>query len=603
MDPQHQPQQMLPPPPMSQRAPSGANPNPALPPPGAYQDPRFQQYVNPQIQQVQQGWVDSASEASNVGFEYNPNAPQQQQQPYQQRPPFTQQPPPPGAYAVPPVPPHILAQQQQQVPAVVPAPAAASVPPPPPAAANATDEKDAHPNVPSMSYALVDDPAGKPQVRTNLGNTRAVMLLLSEMWIVNLMFLLGGTFLMTFYLGKLQDYTDTDLWNIGCYWKIGWLLPLPYTIICFFGLVIPYRTNKFLNFEKEGVKKRRVDNLYILTVTKGNNREAVYRAWEAHKHLERLHSCIRVHVLTDEPYFFENINCYTCPKAFVSGNSKYKARALEWYRQTMRFTEYDWVLHLDEESVIDDESVRQILEFIWYQTDYHFGQGVILYNQYRYWANWIFTVADAIRVGDDLSRFHLQFTYFHRPVFGAHGSFLLNNGLVENAVSWDLGSLTEDYQFAMKAWDRGFRCGGIPGLVREQSPMDFIGFLKQRRRWYVGIRRLPEFLPKLWAFFWSLGILSLYCTIASIVLGFVPSLRYPTPRWFGLAKDFSFVTFVYLYVLGIFVQDIDKGANPLLVLVRLLATVPIQFIAVVMEGLAVMYGILFPPADFDVIKK
>ncbi|KAJ3135984.1 hypothetical protein HK101_004053 [Irineochytrium annulatum] len=453
------------------------------------------------------------------------------------------------------------------------------------------------PNVPALSYALIDD--GKVTPRTNLGNTKVVMALLSEMWVFNLFFILGGTFFATFYLGKIQGYDDIVLWDVACYWKMGafcrlnfitgWLLPLPYCLICFFGLIMPYRTPKFLNFEKEGVKKRRLDNLYILTVTKGSNPEAVYRAWNAHKHLERLHPCVRVHVLTDEPYFFENINCYTCPKSFVAGNSKYKARALEWYRRTMRFTEHDWVLHLDEESVIDDESVRACLKFVWYETDYHFGQGLILYNQYKYWHNWFFTVADAIRVGDDLSRFHLQYTYFHRPIFGAHGSFLLNNGLVENAVSWDLGSLTEDYQFAMKAWDRGFRCGKIPGIIREQSPLDFEGFMKQRRRWYVGIRRLPELLPKIWATFWTLGIFSLYCTILSLILGFLPQFRsLVTPRW---------------YLIGIFVQDLDKGVNPLLMILRIPLTFILQFVAVVLEALAVMYGIAFPPADFDVIKK
>ncbi|ORY35995.1 hypothetical protein BCR33DRAFT_702019 [Rhizoclosmatium globosum] len=451
-----------------------------------------------------------------------------------------------------------------------------------------------------MSYAF-QKTAGETEERTNIGNTKAVMALLSEMWIINLIFLMGAIYMMTFYLGKLQSYDDYELWNIACYWKIGWLLPLPYTMICLFGLILPYRTPKFLDYAREGIKKRRLDNLYIVTVTKGDNREAVYRAWQAHKHLESFHSSIRVHVLTDEPYFFEGINCYTCPKAFSTGNSKYKARALEWYRQTMKFTEHDWILHLDEESVIDDESVKRVLEFIWYEKDYHFGQGVILYNQYKYWSNWIFTVADAIRVGDDLSRFHLQYTYFHRPIFGAHGSFLLNNGLVENAVTWDLGSLTEDYQFAMKAWDRGFRCGKICALVREQSPMDVIGFMKQRRRWFVGIRRLPNFLPKLWAFFWGLGIFSLYCTIASVPLGFV----YPnvTPRWFGFLKDVSFVTFVYLYLVGVFIQDIDKGVNPIIVFLRIPLTIVVQYICVVMEGCAVMYGILFPPADFDVIKK
>ncbi|ORY24441.1 hypothetical protein BCR33DRAFT_860310 [Rhizoclosmatium globosum] len=99
------------------------------------------------------------------------------------------------------------------------------------------------------------------------------MALLSEMWIINLIFLMGAIYMMTFYLGKLQSYDDYELWNVACYWKIGWLLPLPYTMICLFGLILPYRTPKFLDYAREGIKKRRLDNLYIVTVTKGDNRE------------------------------------------------------------------------------------------------------------------------------------------------------------------------------------------------------------------------------------------------------------------------------------------------------------------------------------------
>ncbi|RKO85055.1 hypothetical protein BDK51DRAFT_51170, partial [Blyttiomyces helicus] len=197
-------------------------------------------------------------------------------------------------------------------------------------------------------------------IRTNLGNTKFLMALLSEMWVVHLVVILGGTYGLTFYMP--QGYNDVDLWNYSCWWKLGWLLPLPYTLICFFGMTLPFRTPKYL-YSKD-MPKRRLDNLYILTVTKGDNREAVERAWNAHKHLERLHPAVRVHVLTDEPYTFENINCFTCPKTFTTASSKYKARALEWYRQTMEYTEHDWILHLDEESVIDDESVRRVLDFI-----------------------------------------------------------------------------------------------------------------------------------------------------------------------------------------------------------------------------------------------
>lgn len=239
-------------------------------------------------------------------------------------------------------------------------------------AAKASMDIKQHPNIPPMSYALVETPEDKNRKKTNTGNTKIIMALLSEMWIIHIAVILGCTYMMTF-VANLQ-YTDEEIWNSGQWYKIAVMFPLPYVFVCFFGLALPFRTPKFL-YTKD-TPKRRVDNFYILTVTKGANKEAVYRAWNAHKHLERLHPCIRVHVLTDEPYFFENINCYTCPKSFKTGKSKYKARALEWYRQTMRFTEYDWVLHLDEESVIDDESVKACLEFIWYEKDCHWGQGI-----------------------------------------------------------------------------------------------------------------------------------------------------------------------------------------------------------------------------------
>jgi hypothetical protein len=32
-------------------------------------------------------------------------------------------------------------------------------------------------------------------------------------------------------------------------------------------------------------------------------------------------------------------------------------------------------------------------------------------------------------------------------------------------------------------------------------------------------------------------------------------------------------------------------------------TALLQFSAVILEAMAVMYGLIFPPADFDVIKK
>ncbi|KXS20062.1 glycosyltransferase family 2 protein [Gonapodya prolifera JEL478] len=420
--------------------------------------------------------------------------------------------------------------------------------------------------------------------------------LIENMWFVHVIVILGCSYVMTFYLP--QYYIDDEIWNYSCYWKLSWLLPLPYTLICFLGLVLPFRPAPTPDPAAQRVmRRRRLDNLYVCIVTRGSNAESVHRSYYSMRHLETVHPAVRVHVLTDEPYYYPSVECWSCPKEFVPQRAMYKARALEWYRRVLKLTEYDWILHLDEESVIDSYSLTKVLEFIWY-SPYTIGQGPILYNHHAYWTNPFFTVADAIRVGDDIARFHLQYTYVHVPVFGAHGSFLLTNGAVENSVTWDVASLTEDYAFVNRAWSLGFRCGAIPAIVREQSPTTLADFLKQRRRWYVGIRRLPGFLPKLWNFFWTMGTLALYGTVASVILGVYVPLG--TPRWLGAVKDFSFVVFVYLYVVGIFLQDVDAGYWPPKVILHIIATFFLQFVACVVECVAVMYAIFSPPAGFDV---
>ncbi|KAJ1338942.1 hypothetical protein BSLG_006577 [Batrachochytrium salamandrivorans] len=100
----------------------------------------------------------------------------------------------------------------------------------------------------------------------------------------------------------------------------------------------------------DALPKRRIDNFYILT------------------HLERLHPCVRVHVLTDEPYFSKTstatlvLNCL--PRQAQNTNVHLNGTARQ-----CALPRHDWVLHLDEESVIDDESIKAALEFVWYEHD------------------------------------------------------------------------------------------------------------------------------------------------------------------------------------------------------------------------------------------
>lgn len=63
------------------------------------------------------------------------------------------------------------------------------------------------------------------------------------------------------------------------------------------------------------------------------------------------------------PHF---INVYRVPdaKSFQANFARHKARALEWYRIQCQLTAEDWVLHLDEETELDDFAIQTCIDFI-----------------------------------------------------------------------------------------------------------------------------------------------------------------------------------------------------------------------------------------------
>ncbi|KAJ3085073.1 hypothetical protein HK102_000348 [Quaeritorhiza haematococci] len=351
-----------------------------------------------------------------------------------------------------------------------------------------------------------------------------------------------------------------------------------------------------------------IRNFYILTVTKGTNEEAVRHSYAQMKDFEKLHPAIRVVVLSDEPYAFPDLGNVVVPKDYKTdeGKGRYKARALDYFRKHMRLTRHDWTLHMDEESTIDAESLRRCFDFIRYDKA-DWGQGVILYNSNKdlYWKNPFFAVADAIRVGDDLARFHIQYSLFRRPIFGAHGSFLLLNGQVENIVTWDFATLAEDFEFSHKAWELGYTCGPIHGFVREQSPQNIRDFMKQRRRWYMGIRDLKGMygLPKISLILWTIGVYGLIGTVINIPFSIWVDGS-ATPIWIAIGGNLNFACLYWLYLFGIVFQEVDNGTPAGLMLIRVMMSIVLQPFVTVAEAAAVIWAIKSEDrGKFEVIRK
>ncbi|XP_023334273.1 beta-1,4-mannosyltransferase egh [Eurytemora carolleeae] len=198
-----------------------------------------------------------------------------------------------------------------------------------------------------------------------------------------------------------------------------------------------------------------------------------------------------------------------------------KARALQYCLEddVSVLGEEDWIVHLDEETLLTEGSVRGILNFITDGT-HSFGQGLITYANNpvkfksfsKFFQNRICTVADSFRVADDMGKLRCQLTYFNKPLFGWKGSY----AGAEKKVSFDWGpdgSKAEDCFFGIVALDQGYSFGFIQGEMQEKSPFTFQDLFKQRKRWMQLLRYfLPHYL------FFLASWLTMPLTTSNVVL-------------------------------------------------------------------------------------
>lgn len=79
----------------------------------------------------------------------------------------------------------------------------------------------------------------------------------------------------------------------------------------------------------------------------------------------------------------------------------------------------DWIVHLDEETLLTSRSVNGIMNFV-VDGKHQFGQGLITYANEEI-VNWLTTLADSFRVAEDMGKLRFQFYMFHRPLFSWKG--------------------------------------------------------------------------------------------------------------------------------------------------------------------------------------
>jgi len=277
----------------------------------------------------------------------------------------------------------------------------------------------------------------------------------------------------------------------------------------------------------------------------------------------------------------------------------------------------DWIVHLDEETRFDVDSVKHTLAHCVYndiqlshgkQVFGNIGQGVILYGANKEIDNYTTTLADSFRVSDDFGKFRLQY-YSKRPWIGMHGSFVVCPNAVEKHIGFDHGmpgSITEDAYFALVAWERGIKFAWVDTYMYEQSPFSIYDFIMQRRRWFGG----------LWLVCWDPSIgwqyrATLLFMIITWAFGSVPYIVTATSWIVSVKYDSSSKWYIALvsaiyawsYSLG-FVKTFNIYDG----IIRYFVLLLIQLVCLpcysLMELLGVVYAVINPPFDsFHIVKK
>ena len=207
-------------------------------------------------------------------------------------------------------------------------------------------------------------------------------------------------------------------------------LPLPSFICNFLGLCF-YNT-----FPEKVVLKKNIllaPSICFRVVTRGN-----FPALVKENAVRNINTCFNVglknfvvEVVTDKLIDMpkqQNIREIVVPEEYRSKtNALFKARALQYCLEenVNLLNPNDWIVHLDEETILSNNCVRGIINFVM-EGKHFFGQGLIIYAHEK-GQNLMTTLFDSFRVGSDLGAIRFSLKALNKPIMSWKGSFIVAN--------------------------------------------------------------------------------------------------------------------------------------------------------------------------------
>lgn len=353
---------------------------------------------------------------------------------------------------------------------------------------------------------------------------------------------------------------------------IIWLIPLPSSLAFFVG-ALWFRYNTKLDMV-EKIKH----NVAFRIVSRGINPRCL---------LSTIRRCQRemratpmfpylIEIVTDGDVFeapadVDVIHLKVPPDFRPPNGARFKARALHYACEYSVVPGDTWIVHLDEESQLTSSGIKGIAKMIGESQATgnvdRVGQGMILYH--RGWKSHPFlTLADMRRTGDDLGHFFLQHSLGF-TIFGLHGSFVVVRQDKEAAIGFDVGergSITEDAWWILLAMERGYRTVWVDGYLEEQATQSMADFMKQRRRWYVGLLKVGLYCPVKMRYRILLMLNTLSWVLLPVVmplqmvyLGLSFAYEKQILLWVRLLSNFIFSTTTLVYLSGLVINMREHG--------------------------------------------
>ena len=289
-----------------------------------------------------------------------------------------------------------------------------------------------------------------------------------------------------------------------------------------------------------------------------------------------------VRVIAERDINIQRATVHAVPDDFVCEATR-KGRAIEWARQQIP-CEAEYVLYLDEDTLLEDFEGLPDADMI--QLSEHPIRS----------DSWLAYLAEIFRMGFQYEQ--ATFPRFRYPMYAWGGGFAIRK-TVEDQVTWNVNSVTEDTNFIWRAFEDSSRdLAFLRVRAMNQAPPSVREMIHQRRRWISGAANDSHLLP------YRYQILSLLRNAAWGLVFLSPLLLIPVVTPFSVVFSPELYLLLFQFqLIGLFgwaILGYWYSGERLRVLPLLLVTIPL---VAVIHAAGAFWAIVSPTTNFRVTRK